>query len=258
MMNKIIILVILSIFFDKEANDSKPIGKVVYDYTASDHFFRYGSSGEATLYFNQQKSFFKSNTLSKRDEIIEEGMNITLKRGDEYGFPILTDFKHKQRVSRIPFSEEKATLHQDLSIIEWNLISDTTKTIEGINCLFAEAYIKTKSYYVWYAPEIPVSAGPNHLWGLPGLILEAHDDLNNENYHVKSIVLSKDIDFTMEMTAKADYIFDSLCAYLTEKKAYRKKVNKEYLSKGEQPIDWEEFDMQSNNVDMIEYDENCK
>jgi len=27
----------------------------------------------------------------------------------------------------------------------------------------------------WYAPEIPVSQGPDNYWGLPGLILEVND-----------------------------------------------------------------------------------
>ncbi|WP_111309363.1 GLPGLI family protein [Confluentibacter sediminis] len=29
---------------------------------------------------------------------------------------------------------------------------------------------------VWYTPQIPVSQGPGDYWGLPGLILEVHDD----------------------------------------------------------------------------------
>lgn len=29
---------------------------------------------------------------------------------------------------------------------------------------------------VWYTPQIPVSQGPGDFWGLPGLILEVHDD----------------------------------------------------------------------------------
>ena len=29
---------------------------------------------------------------------------------------------------------------------------------------------------VWYTPQIPVSQGPAEFWGLPGLILEVHDD----------------------------------------------------------------------------------
>ena len=28
----------------------------------------------------------------------------------------------------------------------------------------------------WYAPEIPISQGPDNYWGLPGLILEVSDE----------------------------------------------------------------------------------
>ncbi|MBF01625.1 GLPGLI family protein [Flavobacterium coralii] len=34
----------------------------------------------------------------------------------------------------------------------------------------------TKIITAWYAPEIPVSQGPENYWGLPGLILEVSDD----------------------------------------------------------------------------------
>jgi GLPGLI family protein len=34
---------------------------------------------------------------------------------------------------------------------------------------------KTKTITAWYSPEIPVSQGPEHYWGLPGLILEVND-----------------------------------------------------------------------------------
>ncbi|HEU4495992.1 MAG TPA: GLPGLI family protein [Flavobacterium sp.] len=34
---------------------------------------------------------------------------------------------------------------------------------------------KDKTITAWYAPEIPVSLGPEKYWGLPGLILEAND-----------------------------------------------------------------------------------
>ncbi|NJB36141.1 GLPGLI family protein [Croceivirga sp. JEA036] len=33
-----------------------------------------------------------------------------------------------------------------------------------------------KEIVAWYTPEIPVSTGPGNYWGLPGLILEVHDD----------------------------------------------------------------------------------
>ena len=32
-----------------------------------------------------------------------------------------------------------------------------------------------KTVTAWYAPEIPVSQGPENYWGLPGLILEIND-----------------------------------------------------------------------------------
>jgi GLPGLI family protein len=42
----------------------------------------------------------------------------------------------------------------------------------------AEEATEPKEYTVtvWYTPQIPVNQGPGNFWGLPGLILEVHDD----------------------------------------------------------------------------------
>ena len=68
--------------------------------------------------------------------------------------------------------------------IDWNLQSDT-KNIGKYTCFKATAEQLIKIYAhsdesteksititAWYTPQIPVSAGPERYWGLPGLILE--------------------------------------------------------------------------------------
>jgi GLPGLI family protein len=40
----------------------------------------------------------------------------------------------------------------------------------------AKGFVRGRDYTVWFAPDIPVSAGPWKLWGLPGLIVEARSD----------------------------------------------------------------------------------
>lgn len=46
------------------------------------------------------------------------------------------------------------------------------KTIAGHNCMEAAAIYKTDTVSAWFAPDIPVSSGPEGWQGLPGLILE--------------------------------------------------------------------------------------
>lgn len=51
--------------------------------------------------------------------------------------------------------------------------ADSTKTILGYECMKATATLYGRTWTVWFAPEIPLSAGPWKIYGLPGLVLEA-------------------------------------------------------------------------------------
>lgn len=59
--------------------------------------------------------------------------------------------------------------------IEWTLCDESADTICGYACGKATARYGGREWTAWYAPEIPVSAGPWKLHGLPGLILAAKD-----------------------------------------------------------------------------------
>jgi GLPGLI family protein len=48
--------------------------------------------------------------------------------------------------------------------------------IENYTCVMAKGFVCGRNYTVWFTPDIPVSAGPWKLWGLPGLIVSALSD----------------------------------------------------------------------------------
>lgn len=58
---------------------------------------------------------------------------------------------------------------------EWTPVEDSTATILGYQCRLATAQYKGREWFVWYAEDIPLDAGPWKLGGLPGLILRAYD-----------------------------------------------------------------------------------
>ena len=63
---------------------------------------------------------------------------------------------------------------ETLPRIDW-VIKDSLKQVCGYPCTLAEGAFRGRIYRVWFSEEIPSSAGPWKLNGLPGLILEAED-----------------------------------------------------------------------------------
>lgn len=59
--------------------------------------------------------------------------------------------------------------------IAWTL-SDDTLTVSGYLCQQATATFREVEWHVWYTEEIPSSAGPWRLSGLPGMIVEAKSE----------------------------------------------------------------------------------
>lgn len=60
---------------------------------------------------------------------------------------------------------------------QWELHPDESKQIAGYEVRKATTHFRGRNYTAWYAPKIPIPAGPWKLGGLPGLILEAYDDV---------------------------------------------------------------------------------
>lgn len=83
-------------------------------------------------------------------------------------------------------------LSDSLKDIKWNLLSENKK-IGKFSCTLAKAKFAGRNYSVWFTTEIPVSAGPWKLYGLPGLIMEVYDDLGLIYYVLDSIEIKNGI-----------------------------------------------------------------
>jgi GLPGLI family protein len=70
--------------------------------------------------------------------------------------------------------------------IDWKISEDTLR-INDILCQKATAFVKGRTYNVWFAPTLPFSTGPWKLHGLPGLILEASDEKKEVQFKFISI-----------------------------------------------------------------------
>ncbi len=78
-----------------------------------------------------------------------------------------------EQVHRIPFHEETVTVGETLPL-EWR-IDTLRQTVLGFVCYRATTRYGGREWQAWFAPEIPIPAGPWKLRGLPGLILCAQD-----------------------------------------------------------------------------------
>lgn len=71
---------------------------------------------------------------------------------------------------------------------DWQIIPDSTLDIIGYRCQLAKTKFKGRTWYAWYAEDIPMQEGPWKLCGLPGLILKAYDE--NKEYVFSGIGMS--------------------------------------------------------------------
>ena len=65
--------------------------------------------------------------------------------------------------------------YEETPDIAWTLTDDTL-TVSGYLCQQATATFQGLAWHVWYTDEIPSSAGPWRLRGLPGLIVKAESE----------------------------------------------------------------------------------
>ncbi|MCX3266356.1 GLPGLI family protein [Pedobacter agri] len=83
------------------------------------------------------------------------------------------------------FSKEKLLnnylIEENAPQIDWKIVKDTM-SFSGISCQKATSKFKGRNWIAWFATEIPFQSGPWKLNGLPGLIVEAHDEKNEVKF----------------------------------------------------------------------------
>ena len=180
-------------------------GVVTYNY------FVNGAKKEAKLRFNNSQSIFtiKKDQLNKKKvEVIgreeeNSNMNIDLYFNFDINTPIslgmLTDIKNNYTIDHNFFPIDFAAIKFDTlfvkdkaRIISWELL-DETKNINSFSCQKAIGNFRGRTYTVWFTNDIPVSLGPWKLNGLPGLILEATDSLNQFQFFAEKIELQMEV-----------------------------------------------------------------
>ena len=102
---------------------------------------------------------------------------------------VLTDVEKSEVVALEPIYPYRYLSKEALAKVDWTLTEDTL-TISGLPCHRATGKLYGKQWTAWYTEEMPSSAGPWKLRGLPGLIVKAED---SEGIHCFTLYETKNV-----------------------------------------------------------------
>lgn len=131
------------------------------------------------LLFNDTEAIYKKTEKKTESQPDEMGtgniqMKVTKVSVGE-NVELYKNYKTKTSVALKKILDKEFLISEDLKTLHWELINET-KTIGNLECKKAQTKIGNGEVIeVWYAPSIPVNAGPSLYWGLPGLIVEVKE-----------------------------------------------------------------------------------
>lgn len=101
-------------------------------------------------------------------------------RGDEVpnrtaSMYVFKDFEKQEQTVYDDYSDQFAKYNEPFQEMQWEVVTDSTKTILGYECMMAMTAYHGRDWTAWFAPEIPAHDGPWKFAGLPGLILMASE-----------------------------------------------------------------------------------
>lgn len=182
-------IIILAIIFALTLSAQKAQIKVGYDYEVStggqvrknDYILLSGKDG--SMFYNPTALWMDIN--SKDDAACQAygAMASALQeagRGDEVpnrtaSMYVFKDFEKQEQTVYDDYSDQFAKYNEPFQEMQWEVVTDSTKTILGYECMMAMTAYQGRDWTAWFAPEIPAHDGPWKFAGLPGLILMASE-----------------------------------------------------------------------------------
>ena len=167
----------------KQVNDTT---QIPYIYRKAQMRLDIGSN--ITHFYNQSEKQWEQQVL----QMILTGGVIDLRKAEPVKCMDFEFLKNYPKNGQTLFQESWAlrTYHciEKDETPDWQLIPDSTTTIIGYHCQLAKTNFKGRTWYAWYAEDIPLPEGPWKLIGLPGLTLKAYDE--NKEYSFTAIGMS--------------------------------------------------------------------
>jgi len=133
---------------------------------------------QTQLFFNPEESFYKP--LEEEEEDLESAGGGVVMRFRRPMNEIYRHFKEGRKVEQREFQGKKYLIEGQLKQLPWKVTGEQEK-VAGYHCM--KAVLKDtlmeqpRTIAAWFAPDIPVPAGPEHFGSLPGMILKV--DIND-------------------------------------------------------------------------------
>jgi len=154
---------------------------------------------DLTLRAGESASAFYSTARKNYDSISSRNFEITLALyNDKDAFRKMSN-EEWETIFKLK-KERKIIVHDRFDMTSWCYedtlesplwsITDSVREINGLQCIKAVASFRGREWIAWFSPDIPLNEGPWKLWGLPGLIVMAHDAKGHYQYFAKSINLT--------------------------------------------------------------------
>lgn len=151
-----------------------------FDPTGNDEWDAYARSlpsegkFEKTLYFTSDASLYDESTLEKEEVPIPQQKAMFFASYGKPPSPALKqlhiDFNAESKIALQEFMTREFLVESPLENRAWKL-DPTRKRIGDYICMKATMNLEGDTVIAWFAPEIPVSAGPAEYYGLPGIVL---------------------------------------------------------------------------------------
>lgn len=142
---------------------------------------------ETTLWANNEISIYKErlSTTKRWEELPTNVENVNVKKPSNVLEPYIKVDRINREVYFFASIFSNTFLVKDNYIeLKWDVVKET-KLIAGYTCTKAITKFRGREWVAWFASDLPLPFGPWKLHGLPGIILEAHDD--SERYTFKVI-----------------------------------------------------------------------
>lgn len=136
--------------------------------------------GDGISTFSSKAKLFKNSVVVKGNTASTSKESLT-----DFPYVIIKNPEQKKIYYTLQIVDDYLYYDENINLFEWKLQKET-KDIKGFIAQKATLTYFGRNYVAWFTTEIPISDGPYKFNGLPGLILEIHDDQNHYNFTLLS------------------------------------------------------------------------